>query len=194
MYVCIVCMCVWAALSPHLPRFHVRPSKSRLFRSQTRNTSWKCYVENFKPGRNPVSYRKPRFCKRRVWMQVKVQNSRELKWYVSQNISSNSWNSTVNKVGVLAKFVWPRLWISGRFRQFYFLQKLGLGKSKSLKIKVSICISHSKLKRGYSFFDFHSLLWKPEKRAPFSHEKPDIFTIYLRYKVNQLSWVIFISQ
>ena len=65
----------------------------------------KCDVENLKPGRNPVWYRKPRFCKRRVWMQVKVKNSRELKRYVSQNISSNSWNSTVNKVGVLAKFV-----------------------------------------------------------------------------------------
>ena len=38
-------------------------------------------------------------------MQVKVKNSHELKRYVSQNISSNSWNSTVNKVGVLAKFV-----------------------------------------------------------------------------------------
>ena len=38
-------------------------------------------------------------------MQVKVKNSRELKRYVSQNISSNSGNSTVNKVGVLAKFV-----------------------------------------------------------------------------------------
>ena len=33
-------------------------------------------------------------------MQVKVKNSRELKRYVSQNISSNSWNSTVNNVGV----------------------------------------------------------------------------------------------
>ena len=30
-------------------------------------------------------------------------------------------------------------------------------------------------------------LWKPEKSAPFSHEKPDIFRICLRYKVNQLS-------
>ena len=38
-------------------------------------------------------------------MQVKVKNSGELKRYVSKNISSNSWNSTVNKVGVLAKFV-----------------------------------------------------------------------------------------
>ena len=37
-------------------------------------------------------------------------------------------------------------------------------------------------------------LWKPEKSAPFSHEKRDIFRICLRYKANQLSWVIFISQ
>ena len=54
-------------------------------------------VENFKPVRNPVLYRKPRFCKRRVWMQVKVQNTRELKRYVAQNISSNSWYSTDGK-------------------------------------------------------------------------------------------------
>ena len=38
-------------------------------------------------------------------MQLKVKNSCELKKYVSRNISSSSWNSTVNKVGVLAKFV-----------------------------------------------------------------------------------------
>ena len=41
-------------------------------------------------------------------MQVKVKNSRELKQYVSKNISSNSWNATVNKVGVLAKFVFSQ--------------------------------------------------------------------------------------
>ena len=41
-------------------------------------------------------------------MQVKVKNSCELKRYVFQNISSNSWNSTVNKVGVLAKFVFSQ--------------------------------------------------------------------------------------
>ena len=43
-----------------------------------------------------------------LWMQVKVKNSCELKRYVSQNIRtirSNSWNCTVNKFGVLAKFV-----------------------------------------------------------------------------------------
>ena len=68
----------------------------------------KCDVENLKPGRNPVWYRKPRFCKRRVWMQVKAKNSRELKRYVSQNISSNFWNSTVNNVSVLATFVFSQ--------------------------------------------------------------------------------------
>ena len=41
-------------------------------------------------------------------MQVKVKNSCELKRYVFQNISSNSWNSTVNKFGVLAKFVFSQ--------------------------------------------------------------------------------------
>ena len=41
-------------------------------------------------------------------MQVKVKNSCELKRYVSQNISTNSWNPTVNKVGVLAKFVFSQ--------------------------------------------------------------------------------------
>ena len=41
-------------------------------------------------------------------MQVKVKNSGELKQYVFQNISSNSWNSMVNKVGVLAKFVFSQ--------------------------------------------------------------------------------------
>ena len=44
-------------------------------------------------------------------MQVKVKNSCELKRYVSQNIRtirSNSWNCTVNKFGVLAKFVFSQ--------------------------------------------------------------------------------------
>ena len=42
----------------------------------------------------------------------------------------------------------------------------------------------------YWFFIFHSPLWKPEKSAPFSHKKHDILRIFLRYKVNHLSWVI----
>ena len=40
-------------------------------------------------------------------MLANVKNVRELKRYVSQNnrkIRSNSWNCTVNKFGVLAKF------------------------------------------------------------------------------------------
>ena len=41
-------------------------------------------------------------------MQVKVKNSRELRRYVSRNIQSNCWNSTVNKFGVLAKFVFSQ--------------------------------------------------------------------------------------
>ena len=46
-----------------------------------------------------------------LWKQVKVKNSRELKRYDSQNIRtirSNSWNCTVNKFGVLAKFVFSQ--------------------------------------------------------------------------------------
>ena len=41
-------------------------------------------------------------------MQVKVENFREFKRYVSQNILSNSWNSAVDKVRVLAKFVFSQ--------------------------------------------------------------------------------------
>ena len=71
-------------------------SRGSFFRSQsiqkeskiTLRTQIMFNVENSEPGRNPVSYRKPR-------LQVKVKNSSELKRYVSQNISSNSWNSSV---------------------------------------------------------------------------------------------------
>ena len=42
-------------------------------------------------------------------MEMKVKNSRELKRYVSQNISNHSWNSMVNKVGVLANLYSARL-------------------------------------------------------------------------------------
>ena len=60
MYVCI---------SPHLPRFQGRRWKSKLFRwesidsernKRTLRTQIMWDVENFKPGRNPVSYRKLR--------------------------------------------------------------------------------------------------------------------------------------
>ena len=38
---------------------------------------------------------------------------------------------------------------------------------KCLKIRVFLCISHSKLEKGYPFFNFHSPLRKPEKGAFF---------------------------
>ena len=50
-----------------------------------------------------------------------------------------------------------------------------------------------KTEKRKPLFNFQSPLWKLEKSAPFSHEKPDILKIFLRYKVKQLSWVIFIS-
>ena len=43
-------------ISPHLPRFQVWRENQK----NTHNTN-KCDVENLNPGRNPVSYRKPRF-------------------------------------------------------------------------------------------------------------------------------------
>ena len=115
MYVCMyLCMYVYHRICLHFkygPRNRgsfVRSQSIQKENKGTLRTQIKCDVENLKPGRNPVWYRKPRFSKRRVWMQVKVKNSRELKRYVSQNISSNSWNPTVNKVGVLAKFVFSQ--------------------------------------------------------------------------------------
>ena len=55
-------------------------------------------------------------------------------------------------------------------------------------------VSIVKTKQRKPFFNSYSPLWKPEKSALFCHEMPDIFRICLRYKVNQLSLVIFISQ
>ena len=64
-------------IAPRLPPFQVRPSKSRLFRSQLTDSERKQKntqnPNRLWPGRNPVSYRKPRFCKRSLWMQVKVK-------------------------------------------------------------------------------------------------------------------------
>ena len=84
MYVCVY-VSMYVCTSPHLPHFKYGPrNRGSFVRSQsiqkenkgTLRTQIKCDVENLKPGRNPVWYRKPRFCKRRVWMQVKVKNSR----------------------------------------------------------------------------------------------------------------------
>ena len=66
-------------------------------------------MENLKLT-NPISCRKPHFHKLRVWKQVKVKKSLELKRYVSQNIWSNSWSCTSNKFDVLAKLLIQALW------------------------------------------------------------------------------------
>ena len=44
-----------------------------------------------------------------AWAEVKVQNSRKLKRYVSQDISNNSWNAAVSKVGVSTNLYSTRL-------------------------------------------------------------------------------------
>ena len=101
---------MYVRISPHLPRFQVWPLKSRLFRSQSidserkqknaQNTNIKCEVKNLKTRRNPVSYRKLHFCKRRVWMQVKVRKFPWIEAIRFSEFSSNSWNSTINVVGI----------------------------------------------------------------------------------------------
>ena len=75
MYVCMcvymgvcICVCMYVCMYVYhricvdfkygLPN---RGSFVRTLRKQI-----KSYEENFKAGRNPVSYRKPRFCKRKV--------------------------------------------------------------------------------------------------------------------------------
>ena len=47
-----------------VPRQSIQKKKNK----RTLRTQIKCDVEKVKPGRDPVSYRKPRFCKRKVWM------------------------------------------------------------------------------------------------------------------------------
>ena len=69
---------MYVCFPPHLARFgldidYVCPSKSRLLCLQSidwerkKKKTWRTLQENLKPRRYPVSYRKSRFCKRRVW-------------------------------------------------------------------------------------------------------------------------------
>ena len=74
-----------------------------------------------------------------------------------------------------------------------FCKKRGFRKWKTPKNQDLYLYSILNTEKRKPFFNFQSPLWKLEKSAPFSHEKPDIFKIFLRYKVKQLSWVIFIS-
>ena len=89
-YVCMYA-CMLYVQSPFLHLFQVWPSKSRLFCSQSidseRNHRY-CWMWKSKSQVEILfSCTKSRFCKRRVCMQVKVINSRELKRHVSRNIS-----------------------------------------------------------------------------------------------------------
>ena len=74
-----------------------------------------------------------------------------------------------------------------------FCKKRGFTKWKTPRNQDLHLYSILNTEKRKPFFNFQSPLWKLEKSAPFSHEKPDIFKIFLRYKVKQLSWVIFIS-
>ena len=91
-------------ISPLLPQFQVWPSKLKLFCLQSIDSErkpkehainhgqsgmWKTWS----PGEILFQVESHFFCKWRVWMQVKVKNFPKLKGYISQNISSNSWNS-----------------------------------------------------------------------------------------------------
>ena len=103
-------------------------------------------------------------------------------WYTT--VFNTAWTRSTSKLAI---------WISGRFRQFYFLQKTLITKIKRPKNQDLYLYSVLKTEKRKPFFHFQSPLWKLEESAPFSHEKRDIFRICIRYKVKQFSWVIFIS-
>ena len=103
-------------------------------------------------------------------------------WYTT--VFNTAWTRSTSKLAI---------WISGRFRQFYFLQKTLITKIKRPKNQDLYLYSVLKTEKRKPFFHYQSPLWKLEESAPFSHEKRDIFRICIRYKVKQFSWVIFIS-
>ena len=74
-----------------------------------------------------------------------------------------------------------------------FCKKRSLRKWKTPKYQDLYLYSILKTGKRKPSFNLQSPLWKLEESAPFSHEKRNIFMICLRYKVKQLSWVIFIS-
>ena len=117
-----------------------------------------------------------------VWHQTcDITRLRSDFWH--QNFTLDAWYWTSDN----------RCLISGRFRQFHFLQKTRITKMKTSKNQDLYLYSILKTEKSKPFFNFQSPLWKPEKSAPFSHEKSEIFRICLRCRVKQLSWVIFIS-
>ena len=64
-----------------------------------------------------------------------------------------------------------------------FCKKRGFTKWKTPRNQDLHLYSILNTEKRKPFFNFQSPLWKLEKSAPFSHEKPDIFRICLRYKV-----------
>ena len=128
---CKSCVC----LSPFLPQFQVWPSKSRHFclqsidserkrKEHTIISSIKWDVDWLKPGK--VLFRIENNVFAREEYQGKVKSSRELKRYVSQNISGNSWNSTVNKVGVQSSGFTNRLRVVLRYMHRYLMSNIPL--------------------------------------------------------------------
>ena len=103
-------------------------------------------------------------------------------WYTT--VFNTAWTRSTSKLAI---------WISGRFRQLYFLQKTLITKIKRPKNQDLYLYSVLKTEKRKPFFHFQSPLRKLEESAPFSHEKRDTFRICIRYKVKQFSWVIFIS-
>ena len=74
----------------------IQKENKRTFRTQI-----KYDVENLKPGEILFG----------IESHVFASEDKKFPWiegYISQNISSNSWNSTVSKVSVLAKFVFSQ--------------------------------------------------------------------------------------
>ena len=87
----------FVCIAPHLPFKYGLRNRGSFVRSQPIQKENKRILRTqivCDPGRNPVSYRKPCFCKRRVWMQVKVK----FPWIESICFS----------VGVLAKFLFSQ--------------------------------------------------------------------------------------
>ena len=162
----------------HLTRFRLVEKQSATVRTHTCALSW---TSPFKPsvwGRKCLSAVAP-FDFQNDGQRIKILHV--VFGYFGTSCSPKAFNFSFTEHNE----DWC-LQIRGRFQQFYFLQITRI----CLKIEVFICILHSRLKKGNTFFNFPPPLWKPEESAPFSHKKPVIFRICFRYKVKQLSWVI----
>ena len=106
MYVCCVYVCVYVCMYVYhricLDLKYGLRNRGLSFAvnlKRTLRTKIKCDLENFNPGGYLVSYGKSRFCKRRA----------KFTWIGATRFSeyfNHSWNSTVNKVGILVKFLY----------------------------------------------------------------------------------------